>query len=290
MNFNNRSFGTLTTHEESFPYYNGTEVSPEDGKEFIVRYNAFNPFLLKTNYPNFKNNIYLDKKISEINTDKFNFSNIVSVLLKSKAQIENSSYQNNLITKEKSLEWINILLKSIELNTNEITDIKLPERIHSLIFEKLPKKKTLIGEFRKQQNWIDSNYAWNPDLADFVPTHHSNIIILMQDWINSFNQKKEYPYIHAAILYYQFMAIHPFEDGNERTCRILIILYFLKNQIYNENFILLKSAIRREREKSNTMLRCASLYGSFDDWIKYFLTSLEFIIENRPTNQEIDLY
>ncbi|WP_167883953.1 Fic family protein [Leptospira meyeri] len=290
MNFNNRSLGILTTHEESFPYYNGTELTPEEGKQIVVKYNAFNPFLLKTNYPNIKNNIYLDQKISEINTRKLNFGNIESWLLKYKSYIENSNFQNNINIKEKSVKWINILIKSIEFNTNENLDIKFIERIHRLIFENFPKTKILVGEFRKLQNWIDSNYAWNPDLADFVPPHQSNINILMQDWIYSYNKKVEYPYIHAAILYYQFMVIHPFEDGNEKTCRILITLYFLKNHIYNENFILLKSAIRREREKSNTILRCVSLYGSFDDWIKYFLTSLALVIENKSTNQVIDLY
>ncbi|WP_165782291.1 Fic family protein [Leptospira brenneri] len=290
MNFNARSYGFLTNHKESFPDYNQNDESGNGLKKIVVKYNAFNPFLLKTHYPDIKNNIKFDKDISDLNIEKIDLINIESWLLEIRAQIENSYHLNIPLIKEKSIKCIDILQQSVKLITIERNDLDLPKRIHRLLFENFPTTNILIGEFKKQQNWIDSNRALNPVIADFVPPHYSNINNLMEDWINSFNEKSEYPYIHAAILYYQFMAIHPFEDGNEKTCRILIILYFLKNQIYNKNFILLKSAIRRERERSNTILRCVSLYGSFDDWIKYFLKGLEISIKDEISVKEIDLY
>ncbi len=48
MNFNERSFGFLTEHEELFPYYDEEETSPEDEKFILIKYKAFNPYLLKS--------------------------------------------------------------------------------------------------------------------------------------------------------------------------------------------------------------------------------------------------
>ena len=57
--------------------------------------------------------------------------------------------------------------------------------------------------------------------ADYIPPEYSEIPELLDELVNYVNTTDDHPLIIAAIVHYQLVTIHPFEDGNGRTARLM---------------------------------------------------------------------
>ncbi|MBR1931490.1 MAG: Fic family protein [Lachnospiraceae bacterium] len=56
---------------------------------------------------------------------------------------------------------------------------------------------------------------------DYIPPEYSDIPSLLDELVKYVNTTDDHPLIVAAIVHYQLVTIHPFEDGNGRTARLL---------------------------------------------------------------------
>lgn len=56
---------------------------------------------------------------------------------------------------------------------------------------------------------------------DYIPPEYSEIPELLDELVEYVNTTEDHPLIIAAIVHYQLVTIHPFEDGNGRTARLL---------------------------------------------------------------------
>ena len=56
---------------------------------------------------------------------------------------------------------------------------------------------------------------------EYIPPEYSDVPILLKELENYINNSDDHPIIKAAVLHYQLVTIHPFEDGNGRTARIM---------------------------------------------------------------------
>lgn len=56
---------------------------------------------------------------------------------------------------------------------------------------------------------------------DYIPPEYSDIPKLLDELVNYVNTTDDHPLIIAAIIHYQLVTIHPFEDGNGRTARLM---------------------------------------------------------------------
>ena len=56
---------------------------------------------------------------------------------------------------------------------------------------------------------------------DYIPPEAKDIPELLDELINYVNTTDDHPLIVAAVVHYQLVTIHPFEDGNGRTARLL---------------------------------------------------------------------
>lgn len=56
---------------------------------------------------------------------------------------------------------------------------------------------------------------------EYIPPMADDIPNLLDELIAYVNQSDDHPLIKAAVVHYQMVTIHPFEDGNGRTARIL---------------------------------------------------------------------
>ena len=65
---------------------------------------------------------------------------------------------------------------------------------------------------------VYDSHTGNPD---YIPPQHSDIPELLDELVDYVNTTDDHPLIVAAIVHYQLVTIHPFEDGNGRTARLL---------------------------------------------------------------------
>lgn len=56
---------------------------------------------------------------------------------------------------------------------------------------------------------------------DYIPPEYSDVPDLLDELINYVNTTDDHPLIIAAVVHYQLVTIHPFEDGNGRTARLM---------------------------------------------------------------------
>ena len=56
---------------------------------------------------------------------------------------------------------------------------------------------------------------------DYIPPEYSEIPELLDELVEYVNKTDDHPLIVAAVVHYQLVTIHPFEDGNGRTARLM---------------------------------------------------------------------
>ena len=64
-------------------------------------------------------------------------------------------------------------------------------------------------------------YDSQSGMPEYIPPEYSDVPGLLDELVNYVNATDDHPLIIAAVVHYQLVTIHPFEDGNGRTARLL---------------------------------------------------------------------
>lgn len=65
---------------------------------------------------------------------------------------------------------------------------------------------------------VYDSQSGNPD---YIPPEYSDVPNLLNELVAYVNTTDDHPLLVAAVVHYQLVTIHPFEDGNGRTARLL---------------------------------------------------------------------
>ena len=79
------------------------------------------------------------------------------------------------------------------------------------------------------------------------------------------------PLVKAALIHYQFEAIHPFLDGNGRVGRLLIAFVLRVDGVLEQPLLYLSGFFERHRREYYRLLLAVSGRGAWIDWISFFL-------------------
>ena len=83
------------------------------------------------------------------------------------------------------------------------------------------------------------------------------------------------PLIKSAVIHYQFESIHPFTDGNGRTGRIILILYYVYSSLLQLPILYLSRYIIENKDEYYRLLREVTENQKWDSWILYILDGIE---------------
>jgi Fic family protein len=89
-----------------------------------------------------------------------------------------------------------------------------------------------------------------------------------------------------AAAHYQFEAIHPFEDGNGRTGRILNILFLLKYELLRHPVLYLSQYIISHKSDYYRLLRGVTEKQEWEPWILFMLNAVK--VTSEQTMMRID--
>jgi Fic family protein len=82
------------------------------------------------------------------------------------------------------------------------------------------------------------------------------------------------PLVVMAIAHYQFEAIHPFEDGNGRTGRIVNVLMLMGVGLISEPILCLSRYIIEKKDEYYRLLSGVTRDGNWEDWILFMLEGI----------------
>ena len=125
------------------------------------------------------------------------------------------------------------------------------------------------------------------DEVIYTPPEGENIIRDLLSNLETYihnDQDKIDPLIKSAIIHYQFESIHPFTDGNGRTGRIILILYFILTGRLDLPVLYLSKYIIENKNEYYKLLRGVTEKEEWEPWILYVLNSIE-----QTSNATIDL-
>jgi Fic family protein len=102
--------------------------------------------------------------------------------------------------------------------------LRLIREIHQILMEGVRGEQSTPGQFRRSQNFVGPPNC-TLETATYVPPPVEEMLTALDNLEKFIHAPSDLPPLaRAALIHYQFEAIHPFLDGNGRICRLLIIL------------------------------------------------------------------
>lgn len=151
-------------------------------------------------------------------------------------------------------------------------NLQLIRKMHGFLLEGVRGDKSR-GRFRDVQVYIGSSRNVND--ARFVPPPPHLLDELMDQFSSYLEQTQDLPpAVRLALLHYQFETIHPFEDGNGRLGRILILLGLCQHQILTVPLFNASLHFERNRQQYYDSLLRVSTHGEWIGWISFFVEGL----------------
>lgn len=151
--------------------------------------------------------------------------------------------------------------------------IRLIKELHAILLREVRggESTRTPGEFRRSQNWIGPQGCTLAE-ATFVPPPPGEVLGLLGAWEAYLHADTPEPaLVKAALMHYQFEAIHPFLDGNGRMGRLLITLFLCEKGRLSQPLLYLSGFFDETRDDYYRHLLNVSRQGAWREWIEYFL-------------------
>lgn len=153
--------------------------------------------------------------------------------------------------------------------------LRLIREIYAVLMEGVRGEHLTPGEFRRSQNWIGSPGS-TLESAQFVPPPVEEMYSALDDMEKFIHTPSELPpLVRAAIVHYQFEAIHPFLDGNGRIGRLLIILLLTEWGLISQPWLYLSAYFEAHRTTYYDHLLSISQNGEWESWLAFFMEGIQ---------------
>lgn len=189
------------------------------------------------------------KRISEIDENRFSFSNIELPLVtknrlrknsKKKSSYASNKIEGNPLTEKQANEAIDsdphkhflkpeqevrnyfLALNLLEekLKKKELFSKKMVLEVQAIV-EKGASKEKIGLRGPMPPGVLFAVYDSETGAPEYIPPEYRDIPELLDELVEYVNTTEDHPLIIAAVVHYQLVTIHPFEDGNGRTARLM---------------------------------------------------------------------
>ncbi len=182
--------------------------------------------------------------------------------------------------------------EALDIILDNIASIQLSEsyilQLHTILLKYSSKDQRHKGAYKNLPNSVVANYPDGSQRTIFnttAPHLTQKEMQEMIEWVNqSLNESTVHPLLVIGLCVYEFLSIHPFQDGNGRMSRLLTTLLLLKSGYEFTQYISFEHIIEeRKKEYYQTLMNDQSKRGTgkeiICEWILFFLSSLEILIE-----------
>lgn len=152
--------------------------------------------------------------------------------------------------------------------------VRLIQALHGILVRGVRGAVRSPGQFRRDQVHIGppAGIAF----ASYIPPPPGEVPGLMAGLAESLREPPRAmpPLIEAALMHWQFEAIHPFEDGNGRIGRLLITLLLCARGVLPGPLLCLSPFIEAHRRDYYDGLLAVSRDGDVEGWLAFFLAAV----------------
>ncbi len=172
-----------------------------------------------------------------------------------------------------ALDLISDSFTNIEINENSI------KNLHNLLLKLSKKDDWHRGDYKQHTNAVQATFPDGTKQVIFKTTEPGfPTEIAVKSLIDWYQLEKEvHPLISCAAFVYDFLSIHPFQDGNGRLSRLLTTLLLLKSGYKWVEYVSFEHEIENNKKTYYRILRTCQAQRPNEDiteWIDFFLESL----------------
>ncbi|NCC99872.1 MAG: Fic family protein [Bacteroidia bacterium] len=180
----------------------------------------------------------------------------------------------------------------LELIFDNYSEIKLSEnyikQLHQLLLKHSNKDERHRGGYKNISNKVVATYPTGEQRTIFATTEPALVEGEMHElieWTNhQFDEKSIHPLIVIAVFIYDFLSIHPFQDGNGRLSRLLTTLCLLQWEYEFIQYISFENHIEKNKKVYYEALMSGQRNRNkenerIDKWMIFFLDSLKTLTE-----------
>lgn len=150
--------------------------------------------------------------------------------------------------------------------------------LHAILVRGTPADTDDAGRVRRVQVVIGSRDGGVSD-ARFIPmppglTLDAGFGDLIR-WMRTEASASNNPIARAAMAHYQFETLHPFNDGNGRLGRLLIVLQLVSEGLLTHGLLSVSPWFEQRRDEYQGLLALVSASGEWDPWVRFFAEGIE---------------
>lgn len=137
------------------------------------------------------------------------------------------------------------------------------------------------GQIRSKKIVVGSRGVNKEIRIKHNPPFHDkpSIVKSLNDLIEWIEKDEELPILKAGLFHHQFVYIHPFLDGNGRTCRLITALIFLKHNYLINKYFVLDDYYDIDKDSYSDALHSADK-GDKTEWLEYFTDGVKFSLKS----------
>jgi Fic family protein len=182
--------------------------------------------------------------------------------------------------------------EALQVIMDNYADIPLTENqvknLHNILLRFSSKDEHHRGNYKKLTNKVVANYPDGEQRVIFQTTEPhltESEMHLLLSWTNEqFDKVTLHPLLNIATFVYEFLSIHPFQDGNGRLARLLTTLLLLKKGYLFVQYISFEQLIEERKKEYYEALMQGQKNRNTDDeiishWILFFLNCLHTLTE-----------
>jgi Fic family protein len=175
------------------------------------------------------------------------------------------------------------LLKDLPTMTAGNLDLDLVLAVHKRLLQGVDEK--IAGSIRNSRVVVGKYVETKGELGLRIkhePPYHTSQEIQqnLSELLSYTSTAPELPTpLTAGIFHHQFVYIHPFVDGNGRTCRLLTALLFLKGGYLINKYFVLDDYYDIDRLLYSDKLHSADS-GDQTEWLSYFTEGVKYSLQS----------
>jgi Fic family protein len=186
--------------------------------------------------------------------------------------------------------------EALQVILDNYKDLELSERyihqLHGFLLKHSGKDQSHKGQYKTLSNQVVANYPDGTQRTIFKTTEPSLTSKEMEEvlaWVNErFEKADMHPVIITAAFVYEFLSIHPYQDGNGRLSRLLTTWLLMQQEYEFVQYMSFEHIIEERKEDYYRALMEGQKNRyketeKIDKWVLFFLDCLVTLIKRLET-------